>query len=127
MATTVDAKRCSELIARYRGNVKSQSPNFTTQFNAVFHLLGRLRLSRHNVILCGKFIAEMQDTWKDVDQMELIDRLRERQQRSWKRWEARIAEYAAEKAAGKRGKKKEPTPTATQEPLSPSSIDPWEA
>ena len=51
MATTVDAARCAELIARYRGNRDSQSPNFTTQFNAVFHLLGRLRLSRHNVIL----------------------------------------------------------------------------
>ena len=78
MATTVSARRCAELIARYRGNKNSKEPSFTTQFNAVFHLLGRLRLSRHNCILCGKFINEMADTWIDRDQLEMIESLRER-------------------------------------------------
>jgi hypothetical protein len=126
MACTVDHKRCAELITRYRDNKKSKSPNFTTQFNAVFHLLGRLRLSRHNIILAGKFIAEMQDTWTDKDQMELIDSLRERQQRSWARHSKRIAEYAAAKAAGTRGKKKEPTTTTAPEAPPPNVEDIWE-
>jgi hypothetical protein len=126
MATTVDAARCAELIAQYRRNRQSKSPNFVTQFNAVWHLLGRLRLSRHNVILCGKFINEMADTWTDKDQLEMIDRLRERQQRSWARWEKRIAEYAAAKAAGKRGKKKEPTTPAPEGPSPNLGIDLWE-
>src|SRR5580704_1126129 len=109
MATTVSARRCAELIARYRGNKNSKEPSFTTQFNAVFHLLGRLRLSRHNAILCGKFINEMADTWTDKDQLEMIESLRERQARAWKRWETRIAERAAAKAAGST-KKQKPTP-----------------
>src|SRR5713226_2459255 len=111
MATTVDAARCAELIARYRNNRTSKEPEFVTQFNAVFHLLGRLRLSRHNVILAGKFINQMADTWTGRDQMEMIDQLRERQARSWKRWEKRIAEKKAEKVAGAtkgRARKQEP-------------------
>jgi hypothetical protein len=124
MATTVDAARCAELLARYRGNRDSKSPNFTTQFNAVFHLLGRLKLSRHNIINCGKFIAEMQDSWTDKDQMELIDSLRERQQRSWARWEKRTAEYAAAKIAGT---KKSKQPTAVSEAPPPNlDVDVWE-
>ena len=126
MATTVDAARCAELIARYRGNRDSQSPNFTTQFNAVFHLLGRLRLSRHNVILAGKFINAMADTWTAPDQLELIDSLRLRQQRSWKRWEARIAEYAAAKLAGTRGKKTKQPTAAPEAPPPNLDIDVWE-
>jgi hypothetical protein len=127
MATTVDAARCAELIARYRGNKASQSPNFTTQFNSVHHLLGRLRLSRHNIILAGKFINEMSDTWTDKDQMELIDNLRERQQRSWARWEKRTAEYAAAKAAGTRGKNKKEKPTAAPDAPPPNLDDIWES
>jgi hypothetical protein len=125
MACTVDAARCAELIARYRGNKTSKEPSFTTQFNAVFHLLGRLRLSRHNVILCGKFINEMADTWNDKEQLEMIDQLRARQQRSWKRWETRIAEKAAAKAAGagRRGRKQTTAPTRAPAPI--ADFDPW--
>ena len=119
MATTVSARRCAELIARYRGNKNSKEPSFTTQFNAVFHLLGRLRLSRHNCILCGKFINEMADTWIDRDQLEMIESLRERQARSWDRWKKRIEERKAEKAAGPT-KKHKPTPA----PIVPTH-DPW--
>jgi hypothetical protein len=120
VACTVTAARCAELIARYRGNKNSKEPSFTTQFNAVFHLLGRLRLSRHNCILCGKFIHEMADAWTEQSQREMIDQLRERQVRAWKRWEARIAERAAAKATGPT-KKQKPTPT----PTVPTN-DPWE-
>ena len=123
MATTVDAARCAELIARYRNNKSSKEPDFVTQFNAVFHLLGRLRLSRHNVILCGKFINQMADTWMSKDQLEMIDALRERQARSWKRWEKRIEEKAAKKAAGAtKGRRKSETPA----PLAPANEnDTW--
>jgi hypothetical protein len=126
VATTVSARRCAELIARYRSNKNSKEPSFTTQFNAVFHLLGRLRLSRHNCILLGKFIAEMQDKWTEKDQLEMIDQLRERQERAWRRWEKRITERAAAKlqSGGKRGRsKKELTPATTPEV---STHDPWE-
>lgn len=124
MATTLAAARCAELIARYRNNSKSKEPNFTTQWNSVWLLLGRLKLSRHNVILAGKFITEMQDFWTSRDQMEMLDQLRERQARSWKRWEKRIAEKQAAKAAGAtkgRGKKE---PVLAQ-PTPGSSLDPW--
>ena len=116
MACTVDAARCAELIARYRGNKTSKEPSFVTQFNAVFHLLGRLRLSRHNVILAGKFINEMADTWNDKEQLEMIDQLRARQQRSWERWRKRIKEKAAAKAAGTRKRIKEDQTTTTPAP-----------
>lgn len=122
MATTVDAARCAELIARYRNNKSSKEPDFVTQFNAVFHLLGRLRLSRHNTILAGKFINQMADTWTGRDQMEMIDQLRERQARSWKRWEKRIAEKQAAKIPGAnkvRGKKEIPAQAPAPE------NDPW--
>jgi|SRR5580692_2322133 hypothetical protein len=123
MATTVSARRCAELIARYRGNKNSKEPSFTTQFNAVFHLLGRLRLSRHNCILCGKFINEMADTWTKQSQREMIDQLRERQERAWRRWEKRIADRAAAKAAGSSSRKKtQPTSTPTTVP----TVDLWE-
>lgn len=124
MATTVGAARCAELIARYRGNKASESPSFLTQHNAVFHLLGRLKLSRHNIILAGKFINEMQDTWTAPDQLEQIDRLRERKQRSWSRWEKRTAEYAAAKATGT--KKPKPTVVAPEAPP-PNVEDIWES
>jgi hypothetical protein len=101
VACTVDAARCAELIARYRNNRTSKEPDFVTQFNAVFHLLGRLKLSRHNVILAGKFINQMADTWTSRDQTEMVDQLRERQARSWKRWEKRIADKQAAKDAKK--------------------------
>jgi hypothetical protein len=124
MATTVDAARCAELISRYRNNNKSKEPDFVTQFNAVWHLLGRLRLSRHNVILCGKFIVEMADTWTSTDQLEMIDRLRERQARSWERWEKRIAEKQAKKeASAARGRARQ---KKDQQPTKPaSSPDVW--
>jgi hypothetical protein len=127
VAITLAAARCAELIARYRNNKQSKSPNFTIQANAVHHLLGRLRLSRHNVILAGKFLNEMADTWTGKDELEMIDTLRERQARSWKRWEKRIAEYAAAKAAGtgKRAKKTK-QPTAVLAPLTPNLDDVWE-
>jgi hypothetical protein len=123
MATTVDAARCAELIARYRNNRTSKEPDFVTQFNAIFHLLGRLRLSRHNVILCGKFINQMADTWTGKDQLEMIDQLRQRQARSWKRWEQRISEKQAAKAAGAtKGRRKKETPA--QAPPAPEN-DVW--
>jgi hypothetical protein len=123
MATTVTAARCAELIARYRNNRTSKEPDFITQFNAIFHLLGRLRLSRHNVILCGKFINEMADSWTSKDQLEMIDQLRERQARSWKRWEKRIAEKQAVKAGTTKGRSKKETPA----PAAPTpGLDPWE-
>jgi hypothetical protein len=124
MATTVDAARCAELISRYRSNKQSKDPNFITQFNAVWHLLGRLRLSRHNVILCGKFIVEMQDSWKERDQLEMIDQLRERQARSWKRWEKRIAEKQAAKASAGATKRRSKTEAPVQAPPAPEN-DPW--
>jgi hypothetical protein len=124
VATTVDAARCAELISRYRNNSKSKEPNFTTQWNAVWLLLGRLKLSRHNVILCGKFINEIADTWTSPDQLEMVQQLRERQARSWKRWEKRIAEKQAAKEEGAttkgRGKKETPAPA----PLAPDN-DVW--
>jgi hypothetical protein len=81
-------------------------------------------LSRHNVILCGKFINQMGDTWTGRDQMEMIDQLRERQARSWKRWEKRIEEKQAAKAAGTtKGHNKKETPA----PVAPApNLDPWE-
>jgi hypothetical protein len=106
VATTVTAARCAELIARYRNNKSSKEPDFVTQFNAVFHLLGRLRLSRHNVILCGKFINQMADTWTGRDQMEMIDQLRQRQARSWQRWQKRIEEKQAKAAGTTKGRRK---------------------
>lgn len=125
MATTLSAQRCAELIARYRGNKKSQDPSFLTQHNAVHHLLGRLRLSRHNIILAGKFINEMQDAWGgNAEQLELIDTLRERQARSWARHSKRVEEYAAQRAAGTRGRnKKKPTLAPTPAPI--TDYDPW--
>ena len=125
MATTVDAARCAELIARFRNNSKSKEPNFTTQWNAVWLLLGRLKLSRHNVILCGKFINEMADNWTSPDQLEMTEQLRERQARSWKRWEKRVAEKQAAKAAGAttKGRRKQEVPA----PAAPApNLDPWE-
>jgi hypothetical protein len=100
VAQTVYALRNQELLARYRNNKKSANPNFNRQWNAVFLLLGTKRLSRHNTILCGKWIDEMADSWTEKDQLEMIDQLRERQARAWKKWEARIAEKQAAKAAG---------------------------
>jgi hypothetical protein len=123
VATTVDAARCAELIARYRNNKTLKEPNFTTQWNSVWLLLGRLKLSRHNVILCGKFINEMADNWTSPDQLEMIEQLRERQARSWKRWEKRIAEKQAAKAAGTtKGRRKNETPA--QAPPAPEN-DVW--
>jgi hypothetical protein len=123
MAQTVYAKRNSELFSRYRNNKHSKGPNFQTQFNAVFLLLGTKRLSRHGTILCGKFIEEMSDCWTSRDQLEMIDQLRERQARAWKKWEARIAEKQAKKAAGtKKGRSKKET--LAPAPLAPDS-DPW--
>ena len=126
MATTVDAARCAELISRYRNNSTSKQPNFTTQWNAVWLLLGRLKLSRHNVILCGKFINQMADSWTSKDQLEMIDQLRERQARSWKRWEKRIAEKQAAKEAKKGWRfRRPPKPEVpAQEPLAPEE-DVW--
>jgi hypothetical protein len=122
-AQTVYAARNAELFARYRNNKKLKEPNFQTQFNAVFLLLGTKRLSRHGTILCGKFIEEMSDCWTSRDQLEMIDQLRERQARAWKKWAARIAEKAEKKtgAATKgRARKQEPV----QAPPAPEN-DPW--
>jgi len=113
VATTLYAKRNSELFSRYRNNKKLKEPNFQTQFNAVFLLLGTKRLSRHGTILCGKFIEEMSDCWTSRDQLEMIDQLRERQARAWKKWAARIAEKAEKKTGAMkgRGRKKDQQPT----------------
>ncbi len=101
MATTVYAQRCNELKVRYTANVKSAKPSFTTQYNAMWGLLGLSRLSRTNTIWCGKRIHEMVEVWIESDQREMIDRLAERHQRAWNRWEKRIAERAQAKAAVK--------------------------
>jgi len=92
VACTVYAKRNRELFDRYRNNRNTTNPNFNVQFNAVFLLLGTKRLSRHGTILCGQFIEEMSDSWTEKDQLEMIDQLRDRQARAWKKWEARIGE-----------------------------------
>ena len=126
MACTVDAARCAELISRYRNNSTSKEPHFTTQWNAVWLLLGRLKLSRHNVILCGKFINQMADSWTSKDQLEMIDQLRERQARSWKRWEKRIAEKQAAKEAKKGWRFGRPPKQEVPAPVSPAPAnDPW--
>jgi hypothetical protein len=124
-AQTVYAVRNKELKARYtnNANLKVKPQDFNTQFNAVFLLLGTKRLSRHNTILCGKWIDEMADKWTSIDQLVMIDQLRERQTKSWKKWEKRIAEKqdAAAGATKGRGRKKE-----DQEPTTPApSPDVW--
>jgi hypothetical protein len=121
-AQTVYAARNQELLSRYRNNKKSKEANFTTQFNAVFLLLGTKRLSRHNTILCGKWIDEMSDAWTDKDQLEMIDQLRTRQARAWKKWEARIAEKQAKAASTTKGRRKKETPA--QAPPAPEN-DVW--
>jgi hypothetical protein len=124
-AMTVYAARNAELVSRYRNNKKSKESNFETQFNAVWHLLGTKRLSRHNVILCGKFINEMADVWISEGQLEMIDQLRERQERAWRRWEKRIEEREAQKAAGPySGRKKTKNQSST--PATAPTVDPWE-
>jgi hypothetical protein len=121
---TVYAARNAELVSRYRSNQKSKEPSFETQFNAVWHLLGTKRLSRHNTILCGKFIDEMTDAWTEQSQREMVDQLRERQERAWRRWEKRIADLEAAKLAGSApGRKKKDQSTA---PSTAPTIDPWE-
>ena len=121
-ARTVYAARNAELFSRYRNNKKLKEPNFQTQFNAVFLLLGTKRLSRHGTILCGKFIEEMSDTWTDKDQLEMIDQLRERQARAWKKWAARIAEKAEKKTGTKKVRGKKEIPALA--PPAPEN-DPW--
>ena len=121
---TVYAARNAELVSRYRSNQKSKEPSFETQFNAVWHLLGMKRLSRHNTILCGKFINEMAETWTEQSQRERIDQLRERQERAWRRWEKRIADIEAAKAAGAaKGRSKKKDQPTTPEVL---TQDVWE-
>ena len=66
-------------------------------------LLGRLKLSRHNVILCGKFINQMADSSTSKDQLEMIDQLRERQARSWKRWRSASPRSKTKKKRRKAG------------------------
>jgi hypothetical protein len=122
MAATVYAQRCDELKSRFLNNSKTKEPNFITQWNALWGLSNTGRLSRHNVIWLGKQINVMSDAWHEPDQLEMIQQLRERQERAWRRWEKRIAEYAVARASGTRGKKKEPKPTSTPDP---SAIDPW--
>ena len=99
MAQTVYAARCNQLKTRFVANQKSANPNFTTQFNNLWALANLGRLSRMNVIWLGKRVHEMIEHWTEQDQREMLDRLQERQARAWKRWEARIAEKAAKKAA----------------------------
>jgi hypothetical protein len=116
VATTVYAQRCNELKNRYTTNSKSKEPSFVTQYNSLWHLANLGRLSRHNVIWLGKRIHEMVEAWgtTEENQREMLDRLHERQARAWKRWEARIAEKAAKKAAVAtkgRSRKKDQQPT----------------
>jgi hypothetical protein len=125
VATTVYAQRCACLKERHERNRDSKEPKFIVQFNNLWALANLGRLSRMNCIWLGKRIHAMVETWTEPDQREMLDRLQERQARAWKRWEKRIAEYAAAKQAGKRGRKQQPI-TPAQEPPSPS-IDPWEA
>jgi hypothetical protein len=125
-AMTIYAQRNAELRQRYANNKKSKEPSFETQWNALWHLANTKRLSRHGVIWLGKAINEMSDVWPEQAQQEMIETLRERQARAWKRWETRIAERAAAKAAGtsKRSRKQQPPTPAPEAP--PPSIDPWE-
>ncbi len=123
MATTVYAQRCEELKTRYTTNAKSKEPSFTTQFNALWALSNLGRLSRLNCIWLGKRVHEMIEHWTEQDQREMLDRLQERQARAWKRWEARIAEKAAKKAAvATKGRRKQETPALA--PPAPDN-DPW--
>ena len=123
-AMTVYAARCSQLKDRLVANQKSANPNFTTQFNNAWALANLGRLSRMNVIWLGKRIHEMIERWVEPDQREMLDRLSDRQARAWKRWEARIAEKQAAKAAGTtKGRSKTETPA----PAAPAAnVDPWE-
>ena len=126
MAATVYARRCQELKERYLNNSKSKEPSFTTQFNALFQLANLGRLSRHNCIWLGKRINEISEAWLLPDQQEMIDRLRERQERAWRRWEKRIAERVAAKdaVAAKRLKNKDTTESTIPAPT-PGSQSLW--
>jgi hypothetical protein len=120
---TIYARRHAELKQRYLSNRDSKTPTFQTQHNALFLLLGTKRLSRHNVILAGRWINEMADAWTAPDQQEMVHQLRERQERAWRRWEKRIAERAAQKTTGSTSHNKtKPTSTPTTAP----TVDPWE-
>jgi hypothetical protein len=123
---TIYARRHAELKQRYLSNRDSKTPTFQTQHNALFLLLGTKRLSRHGVILCGKWITEMQDAWTAPDQREMIDQLRERQERAWRRWEKRIADIEAAKAAGSTGRNKNGKKDQSTAPSTAPTVDPWE-
>lgn len=123
MPSTIYARRHAELKDRYKNNRDSKSPTFETQFNALFHLLNTKRLSRHNTILCGKWVLEMQDRWTASDQLPKIAELSERHAKAWARWQRRIEERAAQKAAGSTSRKKT-KPTST--PSTAPTVDVWE-
>jgi hypothetical protein len=106
MPSTIYARRHAELKLRYTANRNSKNPTFEPQYNAIFHLLGTKRLSRHNTILCGKWILEMQDAWTAPDQQAKLAELSDRHAKAWARWQRRIEERAAQKAAGSIGRKK---------------------
>jgi hypothetical protein len=123
VATTVYAQRCDELKTRYTTNAKSKEPSFVTQYNALWALSNLGRLSRVNCIWLGKRVHEMIEHWTEQDQREMLDRLSERKARAWKRWEARIAEKQAAKAAGAtKGRARKETPA--QVPPAPEN-DVW--
>jgi hypothetical protein len=129
VAATVYAQRCDELKERYLRNSKSKEPSFVTQFNALWQLSNLGRLSRHNCIWLGKRIHEMSEAWgqqwHEQNQIEMVDQLRDRHARAWKRWEKRIEERAAAKAARaeKRAAKGKTVPVA---PTAPEGFDPWD-
>jgi hypothetical protein len=124
MATTVYAQRCAQMKERFARNLDSKEPNFITQWNYLWGLSNLGRLSRMNCIWLGKQINAMSEAWHEPNQLEMIEQLRERQARAWKRWEKRIAERAAAKlASGGKRTKKEPT---TPAPVAPVDIDVWE-
>jgi hypothetical protein len=123
VATTVYAQRCNELKNRYTTNAKSKEPSFVTQYNSLWHLANLGRISRMNVIWLGKRVHEMIERFTDQDQRDMLDRLQERHARAWKRWEARIAEKQAAKAAGAT-KRRSKTEAPVQAPPAPEN-DPW--
>jgi len=128
MATTVYAKRCSELKQRYLKNTQLKEPSFDRQLNALLQLASLGRLSRANCIWLGKRVHEMTEAWTSRVQREALDELRHCQERAWKRWQKRIAERAAAKEAHrgwKFGKPPKASPTTTPTPAPAPPTDIW--
>jgi hypothetical protein len=121
MARTVYAARVSELKQRYLKVSRSDARFFSIEFNCLYAFSALGRLSRHNVIWLGKAINEMMDHWTSPEEREQLDRLQERQQRAWARWQKRIEDRAAAKEA--KAKKTSDEPPAPVPP--PADEDVW--